>query len=77
MKVAIIGAGNVGAACAQRIVEANLADVVLLDTLKDRGIQYVCLQTGDAPETILGYYAVPTVEDRLKVADQVQMYGRE
>lgn len=31
MKVAIIGAGNVGASCAQRIAEADLADVVLVD----------------------------------------------
>ncbi len=31
MKVAIIGAGNVGAMVASRIIEANLADVVLLD----------------------------------------------
>lgn len=30
-KVTVIGAGNVGATCAQRIVEANLADVVLID----------------------------------------------
>ena len=30
-KVTIIGAGNVGATVAQRIVEAGLADVVLLD----------------------------------------------
>jgi malate dehydrogenase len=31
MKVSIIGAGNVGATLAQRIAEADLADVVLLD----------------------------------------------
>ena len=30
-KVTIIGAGNVGATVAQRIVDAGLADVVLLD----------------------------------------------
>ena len=30
-KVTIIGAGNVGATCAQRIAEKNIADVVLLD----------------------------------------------
>lgn len=32
-KVAIIGAGNVGAASAQRICEADLADVVLVDVV--------------------------------------------
>lgn len=31
MKVSIIGAGNVGAMAASRIIDANLADVVLLD----------------------------------------------
>ncbi len=34
MKISIIGAGNVGATAAQRIFEANLADVVLLDIAK-------------------------------------------
>jgi len=33
-KVTVIGAGNVGATCAQRIVECNLADVVLLDIVE-------------------------------------------
>jgi len=32
-KVSIIGAGNVGATCAQRIVERGYADVVLLDII--------------------------------------------
>lgn len=36
MKVAIIGAGDVGTTCAQRIVESNLADVVLVDIVKGR-----------------------------------------
>jgi len=31
MKVSVIGAGNVGGTLAQRITEADLADVVLLD----------------------------------------------
>ena len=31
MKISIIGAGNVGATCAQRILEADLADIVLVD----------------------------------------------
>jgi len=34
-KITIIGAGNVGATCAQRIVEKELADVVLIDIIKD------------------------------------------
>ncbi|MEK6731994.1 MAG: malate dehydrogenase [Candidatus Omnitrophota bacterium] len=33
MKVAIIGAGNVGAMAASRIIDGNLADVVLLDVV--------------------------------------------
>src|SRR3989338_9366500 len=33
MKIAIIGAGNVGAMAASRVIDANLADVVLLDVL--------------------------------------------
>ncbi|MFO7946747.1 MAG: malate dehydrogenase [Armatimonadota bacterium] len=31
MKVTIVGGGNVGATCAQRIVEGNIADVYLID----------------------------------------------
>jgi malate dehydrogenase len=34
MKVTIIGAGNVGATCAMRILEAGLADIVLLDVME-------------------------------------------
>lgn len=34
MKVSIIGAGNVGATLAKRVVESGLADVVLLDIVK-------------------------------------------
>jgi len=33
-KIGVIGAGNVGASCAQYIAEANLADVVLLDIVE-------------------------------------------
>ena len=33
-KVSIIGAGNVGAACAQRIAERGYAEVVLLDIVE-------------------------------------------
>ncbi|MGJ3245815.1 MAG: malate dehydrogenase [Elainellaceae cyanobacterium] len=35
-KVSVIGAGNVGSTLAQRIVEKNLADVVLLDVVTGR-----------------------------------------
>ena len=34
LKVTIIGAGNVGATCAQRIAERDYADVVLLDIIE-------------------------------------------
>jgi len=34
MKISIIGAGHVGGTLAQRIIEADLADVVLVDTAK-------------------------------------------
>lgn len=34
MKVAIVGAGNVGATCAQRILERDLADVALVDLVE-------------------------------------------
>ena len=33
-KVTIIGAGNVGASCAQRLVERGYADVVLVDIIE-------------------------------------------
>lgn len=38
MKVSIIGAGNVGATLAMRIAECSLADVVMVDVLKDLAI---------------------------------------
>jgi len=34
MKVTIVGAGNVGAACAQRLLEGDLADVYLMDVVE-------------------------------------------
>ncbi len=34
MKVTIVGAGNVGATCAQRVVEAGLSDVYLVDVVE-------------------------------------------
>ncbi len=33
-KIAVIGAGNVGASCAQYLAEANLADVVMVDIIE-------------------------------------------
>ncbi|MFQ5499126.1 MAG: malate dehydrogenase [Candidatus Zixiibacteriota bacterium] len=33
-KIAVIGAGNVGASCAQYLAEANLADIVLVDIVE-------------------------------------------
>ena len=33
-KVSVIGAGNVGATCAQRVAQGGYADVVLLDIVK-------------------------------------------
>lgn len=34
MKITVIGAGNVGATCAQRIAEGDLGDVVLVDIIE-------------------------------------------
>lgn len=34
MKVTVVGAGNVGATCAQRIVESDIADVYLVDVVE-------------------------------------------
>ena len=34
-KVSIIGAGNVGATCVQRIAERGYVDVVLMDIVED------------------------------------------
>ncbi len=33
-KVTVVGAGNVGATCAQRLIEKNVSDVVLIDILE-------------------------------------------
>ncbi|MBI4301711.1 MAG: malate dehydrogenase, partial [Chloroflexi bacterium] len=33
-KITVVGAGNVGASCAQRIVERGYADVVLIDIVQ-------------------------------------------
>lgn len=34
MKITVVGAGNVGATCAQRLVEGDLADVYLMDVVE-------------------------------------------
>lgn len=34
MKVTVVGAGNVGASCAQRIAEGNIADVYIIDVVE-------------------------------------------
>src|SRR3954464_10148202 len=36
-KITVVGAGNVGATCAQRIAERDYADVVLIDSEPERG----------------------------------------
>ena len=53
MKVAIIGAGDVGACAAQRIVEADLADVVLVDIVEGKA-QGLALDLTSA-SAIMGY----------------------
>jgi malate dehydrogenase len=47
-KVTVVGAGNVGATCAQRIVERGYADVVLVDIIEDmpQGKALDILQSG-------------------------------
>jgi integrase len=42
---------------------------LMLDNAGDRAIQFIMLQTGNTAETILKYYAVPNIEDRIKVAN--------
>ncbi|HWR83172.1 MAG TPA: hypothetical protein VN285_07710, partial [Candidatus Deferrimicrobium sp.] len=33
-KIAVIGAGNVGASCAMYLAEANIADIVMVDIIE-------------------------------------------
>ncbi len=47
----------------------------MLDAMKDRSIQFICEQTGDSPATILGYYAIPSIEERLQVAEDYPTIG--
>ncbi|MFA6320707.1 MAG: malate dehydrogenase [Candidatus Omnitrophota bacterium] len=58
-KVSIIGAGMVGATIAQRVLESDLADIVLLDIAKNIAIGKACDLSDAAPivgheRTILG-----------------------
>lgn len=47
---------------------------LMLDKLGDRAIQYICLQTGDTPQTILKHYAIPSFEDRARVAENLRVH---
>ena len=47
----------------------------MLDSMKDRGIQFICEQTGDSPATILGHYAIPSIDERVEVADKYSIIG--
>ena len=38
-KITVVGAGNVGATTAQRVVDAELADVVMIDLTLDSGLR--------------------------------------
>ena len=54
-KVTVVGAGNVGATTAQRIAEAELADVVMVDVLADLAIGKALDMMEAAP--VLGFNA--------------------
>jgi 3-hydroxyacyl-CoA dehydrogenase len=54
-KVTVVGAGNVGATTAQRIAEANLADVVMVDIAADLATGKALDMMESAP--ILGFDA--------------------
>lgn len=41
-----------------------------LDLMRDRGLQHVIEQTGDSPLTILRIYGVPSLEDRIRAAEE-------
>ena len=43
-KIAVIGAGNVGATCAMYLAEANIADIVLVDVVLGDSITAVAGQ---------------------------------
>lgn len=47
---------------------------IMLDRLGDKAIQFICLQTGDKPATILTYYAEPSMDDRIKIANKLRTY---
>ncbi|MFH2035853.1 MAG: malate dehydrogenase [Candidatus Zixiibacteriota bacterium] len=73
-KIAIIGAGNVGASCAQYMAEANLGDVVMIDIIEGfpQGKALDLTQAGP----IRGYNAMVTGSNKyndIKGADLVIM----
>jgi site-specific recombinase XerD len=41
----------------------------MLDTMKDKAIQFICEQTGDSPRTILAEYGVPSIDERIAAAN--------
>jgi len=43
---------------------------LMLDSMGDRGIQFICEQTGDSPVTILKYYGVPSVDERIRASNE-------
>lgn len=47
---------------------------LMLDRMGDKAIQFICLQTGDKPATVLQYYAVPSMDDRIGVANDLRGY---
>ncbi|MBL7084709.1 MAG: malate dehydrogenase [Candidatus Omnitrophica bacterium] len=67
MKVAIIGAGHVGATTAQRIAEANLADVVLLDIVKGRA-EAVALDLSSATSIVGHSCSIKGTDDEKAIA---------
>src|SRR5262245_2651554 len=54
-KVTVVGAGNVGATCAQLVVQADLADVVMVDMLADLATGKALDMMESAP--VLGFNA--------------------
>lgn len=53
MKIAIIGAGDVGGSCAQRIAESGLSDIILLDAIEGKA-QAKAMDLNSA-SSIMGY----------------------
>lgn len=45
----------------------------MFSLLQDNALQFICEQTGDSPATILGYYGIPSFDERRKVADNYRI----